>query len=68
MQIKRVIQKNSNNCSCCGNKSVKEFEILMISTSLQEHIFYICFNCQKNTNLESKELINNNSSNKIYQS
>lgn len=67
MQIKRIIQKNSNNCSCCGNKSVKDFEILLISTPLQEHILYICFNCQKNTNLETKDLISNTTTNKLFQ-
>jgi transcription elongation factor Elf1 len=66
MMIKRLVQKTSSNCSCCGNKSVKPFEILIINNNMQEHMFLICNNCQKNENMETKEIINNLSDNKLF--
>ena len=42
MKIKRLMNKSGENCSCCGNKSIKPFEILIIENVLKEHIFFIC--------------------------
>lgn len=57
MKIERYNIKSSSNCSVCGNKSNKKFELVIIEINDNINSFMICDKCQKITKLESENFI-----------